>query len=493
MSTAAASSPQRPTLVFGLVAAVGTDLSQFMDTFCELLRKYAYEPVRLHLTELLKEHVAEAGSLSWENEAERLEVLMTAGDDLRENLERGDAVALLAALGVAEHRKQYTKPAPAAYVVRQLKHPEEIAVLRRIYGDRYFSVALYSTFDERLDYLKERKNIDDADARRLIKRDEEDETNDYGQRTRDAFELADVFIRLNHRNYAAAQAEAQRFLDLLFGKPDLSPKTEEHAMYLAYAASLRSADLSRQVGASILSAKGDVVAVGANDVPCSGGGQYWPGDADQRDHRKGVDSNYERKMEIARDIFRRVRPDSTSDEEFRAFLDSLKGSLLLDITEYGRAVHAEMEALLSCARSGVSTRDAALFSTTFPCHNCAKHIVGAGVRTVFYVEPYPKSLASPLHGDSIVNEDDEQENSGRESDGKVMFRHYVGIGPRRYIDLFSLTLSSGRRVRRKAKGAGSLAEWERSNAQPRVPSEKSSDDLEAVAISELNAAMGGAK
>ena len=56
-------------------------------------------------------------------------------------------------------------------------------------------------------------------------------------------------------------------------------------------------------------------------------------------------------------------------------------------------VHAEMEALLSCARSGVSPVGGTLYSTTFPCHNCAKHIVAAGLRRVVYVEPYPKSRA----------------------------------------------------------------------------------------------------
>ena len=74
--------------------------------------------------------------------------------------------------------------------------------------------------------------------------------------------------------------------------------------------------------------------------------------------------------------------------------DSPVGSLIVDgdelVSEGVEAVrarqdataHAEMEALLSCARSGVSTRGATLYSTTFPCHNCAKHIIAAGVARV---------------------------------------------------------------------------------------------------------------
>jgi deoxycytidylate deaminase len=73
----------------------------------------------------------------------------------------------------------------------------------------------------------------------------------------------------------------------------------------------------------------------------------------------------------------------------------------LDITEFGRPVHAEMEAILSCARIGISPKMGTLYCTTFPCHNCAKHIVAAGIKRVVYVEPYPKSKAEKLHSDSL--------------------------------------------------------------------------------------------
>lgn len=69
----------------------------------------------------------------------------------------------------------------------------------------------------------------------------------------------------------------------------------------------------------------------------------------------------------------------------------LRGSRLTNLTEFVRAVHAEMEALLSSTRIGVSTRRAILYCTTFPCHNCAKHIIDAGVKRVVYIEPYAKS------------------------------------------------------------------------------------------------------
>lgn len=73
----------------------------------------------------------------------------------------------------------------------------------------------------------------------------------------------------------------------------------------------------------------------------------------------------------------------------------------MDIIEFGRVVHAEMSALMDAARLGRPVQDAKLFCTTFPCHICAKHITAAGISSVFFLEPYPKSAAFALHPDSI--------------------------------------------------------------------------------------------
>lgn len=478
----------KPSLVFGIVAATGTPINPFVEVFSALLRKYGYEPVSIRLTDLLLEHAIEPASIRWDDEGERIEKLMDAGDLVREQLDRGDAMALYGALGIAAKRKELGQTKPLAFVVRQLKHPDEVSTLRRIYGDRLFVIALYSTYCERLRHLTGLRDIQEDTAKRLISRDEEDVRKPMGQRTRDTFELGDVFFRLDDRAAVETQEEAERFLDLIFGRPNLSPRLHEHAMYLAFAASCRSADLSRQVGAAITNPQGDLLSVGANDVPSPRGGLYWPGRDDQRDHVRGVDSNNEHKLKIARDVFERTQPGNVDDEAaYDAFKRALTESLLFDVTEYGRAVHAEMDAILACARNGVATRGAHLFSTTFPCHNCAKHLVDAGIVEVQYVEAYPKSMALPLHSDAIYWEEAEEPGSPRGN--KVVFKHYVGIGPRRYLDLFSLTLSSGRRVKRKKEGR--ISNWDRAAAEPRVPSEMASIDLERLAIHALKAVMRG--
>src|SRR5262249_33716330 len=146
-------------------------------------------------------------------------------------------------------------------------------------------------------------------------------------------------------------------------------------------------------------------------------------------------------------------------ERIKKGIELFQNTLLLDITEYGRPVHAEMEALSSCGRVGVSPRGGALYSTTFPCHNCAKHIVDAGIERVVYVEPYPKSRAREPYPD-LINVEDPVAN-------KVSFEPFVGIGPRRFFDLFSMRLSSGYETKRKQDGA-KLA-WSRgSHRGPRI-------------------------
>lgn len=218
--------------------------------------------------------------------------------------------------------------------------------------------------------------------------------------------------------------------------------------------------------------------------PRPAGGLYWPEGDDRRDHARKEDSNERRRNEILEDVLGRLRPEAEDKEGWlKAGKERLLASPLMDITEYGRAVHAEMEALMSCARAACSPRRGRLFSTTFPCHNCAKHIVAAGITTVVYVEPYPKSQALDLFPDSI-RLDDQADDEKLGPKGKVVFQPFKGIGPRRFFDLFSIALSSGTKLKRKADGK--VVDWKEAKANVRVPLLPNSYiDREVVATKEL--------
>ncbi|MGE5589738.1 MAG: deoxycytidylate deaminase [Bacillota bacterium] len=54
-----------------------------------------------------------------------------------------------------------------------------------------------------------------------------------------------------------------------------------------------------------------------------------------------------------------------------------------------RTLHAELNALLQCAITGVSCADSTMYCTDFPCVDCAKAMAQARVRQVIYLAEYP--------------------------------------------------------------------------------------------------------
>lgn len=455
-------------LVIGIVAPTGTNIGYLENELEERLKLFGYFPVNIRLSSLLKiiEHGVE---IKEDNNFDRINTLMSAGSETRKKARRGDALALLAIGEIAKLRGENREPKPkTAYILHSLKHPHEVIALQRIYKEGFFLFGIFSPEDERLSYLINDRGISSDNADKLINRDQnEDLPSGLGQRTRDTFHLADAFISLEDLNEAKEQLK--RILNLIFGNPFITPTSDENAMYMAYASSFRSGDLSRQVGAVVTSKENEVIAVGMNDVPCFGGGLYHSEkENDARDFKRGFDSNAERKKEILNQVTDFIKekfvPRSDyeikgDDDLFRAVKDGLAKSLLSGITEFGRPVHAEMEALLSCARKSISPQGGTLYTTTFPCHNCAKHIIASGIERVVYVEPYPKSLAGELHDDAI-------DLKGKDLK-RVRFQPFVGIGSRRYMDLFSMGLSFGYPVERKEDGKN--IDWQAKEKKLRVP------------------------
>ena len=268
---------------------------------------------------------------------------------------------------------------------------------------------------------------------------------------------------------SVCEAQVRRFFQLLFGSNKISPTHDEYAMYLAKSAALRSANLSRQVGAAIFAPSGEVITLGTNEVPKSGGGTYWTDDKnDRRDWVRGYDPNDQRQAEILVDVIHRLQKgghltaqlveNGQANEILAKLLAekgdfSLRDSMVMDILEFGRIIHAEMSAITDAARKGISINNGSLYCTTFPCHICAKHIVSSGLGKVVYLEPYPKSYASRLHSDSIIVDG--------HSDGKVSFKTFIGISPHRYRDLFE------RRMKRK-EADGSFKEWITDPPRPNI-------------------------
>jgi deoxycytidylate deaminase len=279
------------------------------------VQQYGYQADEVRVSDYINQNLTPKDEqASDRSEAQRVEDLIRRGDEICAESEREDFLALAAISKIAEIRPKDKNSDPLpwpkmAHIVRSLKRPAEVAALRQVYRPGFFLIGVFATEEDRLKYLVDQKGTDPERARALISKDAKEEGVSYGQRTRDTFHRSDVFIQLKGEAY---KDELRRFLDLIFGEPYLTPTLDEHAMFLAAAASARSAQFGRQVGAAIVNQEGDLVAVGCNDVPRPGGGLYWFGDKNPkpcRDHERKdpVDSNDEEKRSIEEDILVNVQ------------------------------------------------------------------------------------------------------------------------------------------------------------------------------------------
>lgn len=56
-----------------------------------------------------------------------------------------------------------------------------------------------------------------------------------------------------------------------------------------------------------------------------------------------------------------------------------------------RTVHAEVNAILQCAKFGASTEGASIYVSHFPCLQCSKIIIQAGIKKLYYLKDYKNS------------------------------------------------------------------------------------------------------
>lgn len=454
----------RTELVFALTSAVGTDIGPLVTALESYLSQdYGYEVLRIRVSEDIIPYLNVPTKLVENPPHQRYLSRMDAGSDAR-NLYGNDVLARVVISKIEALRSDKAQEKPRAYIVWQLKHPAEVNLLRQVYGPGFFLLGVFQHEAGRLKRLEDFHRIPEAKAQELIEKDLDEPERKFGQKSSSTFERSDVFLLSE-----GFVEQLHRFINLVFGDPFTTPTRDEHAMFIAYSASLRSAELGRQVGAVVLSSSKELVSVGANEVPRAGGGLYWAGEEpDARDFTIGYDCNHAKKDQLRADLVAILGTTLNANQE------AALTELLKQVTEFGRAVHAEMEALLACGRNGVSPCKGTLFSTTFPCHLCARHVVASGISRVVFIEPYPKSLATELHEDSIVLCGPDEVID----DDRVRFEPFVGVGPRRFLDLFSVSLSSGHEVQRKRREGGydtkecaadhEDAEWKKA-AVPRVP------------------------
>lgn len=498
---------RHPELVFGIAGPLGVDIDAISIALSEALHAVDYKAVPIRLTDelvgvpssvrkpvrsdyysVLNYKMDHTSQLCRENK-DPAWAIRYAIDAIRRNraalqehassLEDNHIADTLGADVTLEDRVLHK----VAYIVRQIKRPEEVNLLRNVYGKQFILISAYGPEDERIkivyDKIKQTLPITTKSSRilssaeSLVIKDASEDADEHGQHLRDAFHLADVFV--DGMSAAPMRNKIDRFVNALFGLNETAPTKAEFGMYAAKAASLRSTDLSRQVGAAIFTEDGELLTQGCNEVPKAFGGTYWDTEEpDYRDIKTGSDPNDLLKSDVLRDVLERLEKAKLLSDKAKALSKSsgklidaltkkpdeksvedgsgcLHGALISDLTEFGRVVHAEMNAICDAARKGIPLRKAVLFCTTFPCHNCTKHILASGISRVFYMEPYPKSRAKELHYNEIEIE--------KSSSTKVSFMPFLGISPYRYRDLFE---------KGKRKSSGTANRWYYDTPSPMI-------------------------
>jgi deoxycytidylate deaminase len=463
---------QRHDLFIGLVAPIGSSRPAVLDELRNELTTYGYEVVAIRLADLLQEVPTRDGQpLPTRAEAGYYEKRMDAGNDFREAIGDWSGLAAIAIAKAAEDRKARIESAatapdslqPKAYVFDSIKHPREAALLRNVYGAAFWLVALVQDSSERKQNLADVlagqegtfNSVPEARAVELISRDEAEPDAKHGQHVRDVFAAADFFLPIQRG--VDWQISVGRLFRGIFDDPFLSPSAQEEAMRHARAAALRSAAIGRQVGAVVVPPAGTPFVLGTNEVPKPGGGQYREGDIpDHRDFRSGADPNPAYTERVIRELMERLAsaefftgprnlaggeavlreanaPDPTTG---KSVLDGTRANSLIEFT---RCLHAEQAAIVDAARTGVSIGGGRLYTTTFPCHECTKFIIGAGIVEVQYIEPYPKSLAGDLYRDLIDTLPPLSHGSGDDVAElkRVPFRPFLGFGPTRFDEVFA--------------------------------------------------------
>jgi deoxycytidylate deaminase len=473
-------------LVIALCGPIGSPIHAVADKLKAILDSdFGYQQCEIiRLSDFIKKYCP--GEVP-EDEHGKIKELIRLGDVLRQT--KGPSVLVELAIGtkitkdrearkVAAEATSY-KPARVCHIIDSVKNQEELELLRKVYRDMLYFVGVFSPTEIRKKNL-ENRGMSPPQIYELIDRDSGEEV-DHGQTVRDTFPQADFFLRIDADTDTQITDRVTRFLHIIQGTKVITPTKAEKAMYAAASAAGNSACLSRQVGASITDENGDILSTGWNDVPKFGGNLY----GNDGDKTSGEDNrcwnleggvcfnDREKKLTaevVVSDLIEAGLIDRTN--KATAIQRVSNSSKLRNLIEFSRSVHAESLAIITGSQTaGERVKGGKLYCTTYPCHACARLIIAAGIKEVYYIEPYRKSLAIKLHSDAI---------SESETDvTKVRILPYDGVAPNKYLKLF-------REVPGARKENGKLIKVNPKDAYPRFDNSlESLPALEALVVRSL--------
>ncbi|ENU3727675.1 anti-phage dCTP deaminase [Salmonella enterica] len=397
---------QSKELILAFCGPIGSGIKAIRLAFENNLENLGYKVHHIHISSLMDK--VKKTSVNTDPYNRYIEK-QNQGNALRENY--GPQIMAEAAIASIAEIKQKSRTSINAearfnekfvYIIDQLKNPAEVELLRLVYQHNFYLIGVVRNESERKRNLRD-EGISPQHIDELIHLDRKS-GGSKGQQVEKTILDADFFIRNNQSHSTQLNNKVERFLGLIHGKNGLTPSLHEKGMFNAFSASLQSACLSRQVGAAIVDHEGNILSTGRNDVPRPGGGLYTFED-ENKDfrciHKGGKCYNDMHKAKIKDSITKQINlslDNVLTQSSSKPLLEKAIRSIFVDtdfveklasniysnspiksLIEYSRAIHAEMDAITTLARTGeASTKNKIMFTTTYPCHNCARHIVAAG-------------------------------------------------------------------------------------------------------------------
>jgi deoxycytidylate deaminase len=310
--------------------------------------------------------------------------LQDIGNELRQS--RGSEYLAKKAVEAADQL-----PSNSLVVFDGIRNAAEVDYLRETFPN-FFLITVWCPQEKRWERIKDQYKESYTEFVNDDNRDRNEEI-EYGQQVQLCVDKADIVIRNDEPHHSkeatkkAMQGKIKEYIDLLGRKTVRIPHHDEMAMTLAYTSSLRSMCLKRTVGAVITNRSGIVISTGYNEnpeplPPCLVKFKYCYKDSCLKEHFASL-------------INRRTRcpychQELTDSVDYKCTKCS-KNLIPAFSPDRGMsrctAIHAENMAIMNA--SGRNLKDTILYTTTFPCSQCARQIVFAGISEVVYTEPYP--------------------------------------------------------------------------------------------------------
>ena len=351
--------------------------------------------------------------------------LQNIGDQLRQD--QGPSALINLAID------KLPKELPEKIVIDGIRNVGEIERLQEKFGYEFILIAVLSSSEARWERIKSVAYIDQGLSEEHFHQDDlrdRDEDIKWGQQVELCIDRADITIdNSDDVTLPRFKKRVLEFADLVTGVKPRPATQSEIWMHIAYASSHGSKCLKRHVGAVLISQAGDVVGTGYNEnprttKPCAEEPDYHfqcYRDIVRNQHFASLNTNGVLCPKCGKPLEKIVGPPWVCKScQERKEKTNLESFFFPDrAMNWCTAVHAEVWAIIA---AGDRARGATLYSTTFPCMQCAEKLTQAGVVSVLYTEAYPD-----IHG------------LGRLKLAKVEVRRFEGVRSSAFERIFSGT------------------------------------------------------